>query len=154
MTVTVSGGFALDPYCESPYAAAKHLFSISPQFYEVTPRDGQRRVQSSAFVVFGTYYYGSHCSMKQMRVEVSLDGGGTFEDLWLGEDVADDLGKFDGYQDGYTGQAFREDGHLVKFVFSRTDGWPDGNTVHIRFTGTDGYGRTALKTQLVVWSEE
>jgi hypothetical protein len=154
MTATLSGGFAVDPECEAPYAAAKHLFSVAPQFYEGTPRDTQRRIQSTAFVVFGTYYYGSHCSMKRMRIEVSLDSGSTFEDLWLGDDVADELGKSSGYQDGYTGQAFRYDGHLVRFVFSKTAGWPDGETIHIRFTGTDGYGRAALKTELVTWGEE
>ena len=147
-----SGGFGVDPCGEHPFGAAKDLFTTAPQFREGYPRDEQKRISVSTFVEFGTYYYGSHCEVERMRVEASLDNGASYEDVYLGDVVASELGKSAGYQSGYSGRVFRTDGHNVSFVFVRGVGWPNNQEVYIRFTGQDGYGRQALKTQLVTWS--
>jgi len=118
------------------------------------PTDGQRNVARDSFIRFGTYYYGSHCPIEFMRVELSGDGGATFHNVYLGELVASQLGEETvGYQEGYEGRVFRRDGHNVTFVFTRLTEWPMEKTVYIRFTGKDGYGREAVKTALVTWPD-
>ena len=147
-----SGGHGVDPHAAHPHGAAKDLFSAAPQFLEGAPLDTQKRVSKDTFVKFGTYYYGSHCYVSRMRVETSVDGAGaSFEDVFLGSDVASELGRTAGYQAGYDGRVFRADGHNVTFIFLRDNDWPDGKTIYLRFTGVDGYGREAQKTTLVTW---
>lgn len=139
--VRYNGGLGISPCGRTECGNAQSV--IEPRFLDSVPQDQQRNVDVEQQLKFITYCFSSWIDIPDITVEISEDSGGS----WL---VAFDGTSFVSPYDGANSKIRRE-GHAINFYIHKTDVWPEGQKVLIRFSGADEFGQDATKETPVVW---
>jgi hypothetical protein len=140
------GGCGIDPCGQCECGTPKS--DIEPRFLFSRPLDGQKNVPVTQVLKFITYCYSSWIEESVSVVEISVDGGLTF-DLAYNGFVSTDA--FYPPYDGARSKVRRTQGHELTFYIQNTIAWPIAKKVYVRFTGHDEFGQQATKTSALVW---
>lgn len=135
------GGNGISPYGRAAYGNVKS--DIEPRFFSSIPLDNQTSVHGATILYFTTYCFSSWIEDRTMRVEISEDGGVTYNTIYYTA--------FAPPYNGLHSKWYRLDSHQIRFVIEKNGKWNANSQIVIRFTGTDEFGQEATKTIPVTW---
>jgi len=142
----MAGGCGIDPCGQCECGTPKS--DIEPRFLFSRPLDGQKNVSLTQVLKFITYCYSSWISEEVSVVEISVDGGLTFDLAYNG--FVETEAFYPPY-DGSLSKVRRTQGHELTFYIQSTVPWPTAQKVYVRYTGHDEFGQQATKTNALVW---
>jgi hypothetical protein len=143
---SLTGGCGIDPCGQCECGTPKS--DIEPRFVFSRPLDGQRNVPLTQVLKFTTYCYSSWIEIPDSVVEISEDGGLTFEIAFNGFVDPD---SFYAPYDGPHSKVRRTQGHELTFYIQKNGNWPIAQKCYVRYTGNDEFGQQATKTNALVW---
>jgi len=136
------GGLGIIPFGQSQFGHGDP--KTEPRFLTSRPLDKSVNVPTDVTLKFTTYCFTSWIDFPGTQVEISEDGGGTYN-------LAYDGSAFVAPYDGVNSKVRRTEGHALTFYIQKTLPWPVATKVVIRYTGPDNYGQIATKEIPVVW---
>lgn len=138
-----NGGYGIIAFGQSEYGNAQS--TIEPRFLGSRPADRAFNVPVTEVVIkFTNYSHSSWVDISTVLVELSEDSGLTYVPAFQNEAF---VSPYDGAQSKWR----RPEGHSISFYIHKTDVWPVGAKILIRFTGTDEFGQTSTKSAPVMW---
>jgi len=143
---SIIGGCGIDPCGQCECGTPKS--DIEPRFLFSRPLDGQKNVPVLQVLKFITYCYSSWIDTTTAVVEISEDGGLTFDIAFNG---FVDPEVFVAPYNGTYSKVRRTQGHELTFYIQKTAPWPIATKCYVRFTGNDEFGQQATKTNALVW---
>lgn len=142
----MTGGCGIDPCGQCECGTAKS--DIEPRFVFSRPVDRASNVPLAQVLKFTTYCFSSWIEVATSVVEISEDGGLTFNYVFNG--FVNPLVFYPPY-DGAQSKVRRPQGHELTFYIHKTSNWPIAQKCYVRYTGNDEFGQQATKTSAVVW---
>jgi len=139
-----SGGYGIAAYGRSQFGHAASEYEA--RFAASQPVDASTNNPNDVWIRFTTYCYSGWVDVQDVLIEISENGGSSYS-------LAFDGTSFLAPYDGLASKHFRPDGQTLVFMIGKTDVWPLGATVRIRFTGPDEFGQPASKNIPVLWPD-